>query len=256
MDNIRNATLDGIKNCKGVDADRNAINSWSAIFDDHHKFKATVAKNYILHGASLKKDFASAKTDGAAKNFYNLGLDLGDAAVNALGPVNKAMFGAPVPSAADLPANAFPDLAAGFVKAMTGNDYRTEIQTCWDHNQDANLIKADEQIYADEKVKSYDDIYTQMDNIRDATLAGIKNCKDMEADRDAITKWSAIFDDHHKFKATVAKNYILHGAQLKKDFASAKTDGAAKNFFNLGLDLGDAAVNALGPVKKSLAGII
>lgn len=115
--------------CEGMDEDVAAIESWASIFKSKTDLVATITKHMLLHRKEIMGDVQSVKTDWNGGEYYNAGKATADLLTVAIGPIE-------VPSAAEsnvlgMDLDALPDLAAGFVYGMVGENHLTEMQTCY-----------------------------------------------------------------------------------------------------------------------------
>ena len=118
-----------------MDQDIAAIESWAQIFTDPAKLSKTLAKHYAFHKSEIKADISTLETDWAAKEYFEAGDDLAALMTVAIGPIEETL------DVAASSSSATDNFVAGFIKGMTGNDYQTEIEKCFD--DEAGLVKTD-----------------------------------------------------------------------------------------------------------------
>jgi len=114
--------------CEGMDEDIAAIESWAKIFTSKSDLIATVTKHLIRHKKEITGDVQTVKTDWNAKEYYHAGKAAADLITVAIGPIV-------VPSETEdnltMDLDALPELAAGFMYGMVGENHLTEFQTCY-----------------------------------------------------------------------------------------------------------------------------
>ena len=114
-----------------MDQDIAAIESWAQIFTDPAKLSATLAKHYAFHKSEIKADISTLEADWTAKEYFEAGDDLAALMTVAIGPIEEENFEV-ASSSSNSTSIATADFIAGFIKGMTGNDYQTEIESCFD----------------------------------------------------------------------------------------------------------------------------
>lgn len=118
-----------LSDCKGMDDDIAAIESWATIFDSKAKLVATVSKNYLLHKRAVKADIEDAKSSWALNEFFSAGVTCADIVVKTVGPIEPVTFD--FQQISNFDAMAIPDFLAGFIYGMTGDNDLTEIEACY-----------------------------------------------------------------------------------------------------------------------------
>ena len=125
-----------LNTCENMDQDIAAIESWAQIFTDPAKLSTTLAKHYAFHKSEIKADISTLESDWAAKEFFTAGDDLAALMTVAIGPIETSEV-----ASSSNGSKATADFVSGFIKGMTGNDYQTEIEKCFD--DEAGLVKTD-----------------------------------------------------------------------------------------------------------------
>ena len=120
-----------LNTCENMDQDIAAIESWAQIFTDPAKLSATLAKHYAFHKSEIKADISTLEADWTAKEYFEAGDDLAALMTVAIGPIEEENFEV-ASSSSNSTSIATADFIAGFIKGMTGNDYQTEIESCFD----------------------------------------------------------------------------------------------------------------------------
>ena len=148
--------------------------------------------------------------------------------------------------------SAGPDMqfVAGLIFGFSGDNNLTEVETC---------ITSSEQLVADANIC--------MDLLHDGkTIAFIEaygalkveladnseTCHSMSDDLDRFHSWASVFDDSSELIKIVGKNWLKNKTAIQKDMAAKKTDWAAGNYFNAGIDFADAITLAVGPVPAAI----
>ena len=76
-------------------------------------------------------------------------------------------------------------------------------------------------------------------------------CQGMDDDIAAIENWAKIFTEPTTLAETVAKHWLFHGSQIKKDIAQEEADWSAGNYFEAGQDTAAALTLAVGPIQST-----
>lgn len=77
-------------------------------------------------------------------------------------------------------------------------------------------------------------------------------CTGMQRDIREIEDWATIFTQPTTLSKTVAKNWLFHGRQIRKDIDQEEADWAAGDYFDAGKDTAEALMLAVGPMKAEL----
>jgi hypothetical protein len=79
-----------LADCEGVKPDLVRIEQWAQIFKNPAALSQVIFENLLAHALWIGKDVEKAAFNVGAKNFYNVGKDVADLAIQVLGPVPKA----------------------------------------------------------------------------------------------------------------------------------------------------------------------
>ena len=125
-----------LSDCKNMDDDIAAIESWATIFESKTKLVATVSKNFLLHKKAIKADIADAKAAWALHEYFSAGVTCADISDKAIGPITPhypTMYEANDmnEAVANFNAMSIPDFIAGFIYGMTGDNDLQEIEACY-----------------------------------------------------------------------------------------------------------------------------
>ena len=116
-----------------------------------------------------------------------------------------------------LSAMSVPDFIAGFMYGMTGDNHLAEIEACY---QGGAQIATDSQTaIADFKSGNYFKAIKDAGKAWNEIGSAMSTCKGMGDDIAAIESWAQIFTHPTELASTVAKHWLLHGSQIKKDIA-------------------------------------
>ena len=116
-----------LQDCKGMDDDIAAIKSWSKVFESKSGLIETVTKHMVFHSKEIKQDLSDVKSEWGAEEYFQSGKSAADLLTIALGPIN------PTIETEDLGLDLMmlPDMAAGFVYGMVGDNKLTEFEACY-----------------------------------------------------------------------------------------------------------------------------
>ena len=116
-----------LHDCEGMDDDIAAIKSWSKVFDSKSGLIETVTKHMLFHSSEIKKDVSDVETEWSAAEYFQSGKSAADLLTVALGPITPAYETENL----GLDLMMLPDLAAGFVYGMVGDNKLTEFEACY-----------------------------------------------------------------------------------------------------------------------------
>jgi len=111
--------------CEGMGDDLKAIENWAKIFASPETLAETVAKHMIRHHDEIMTDVHTVESDWNQKQYYASGKAAADLLTVAVGPIE-----APANNL-DMPLQAMPELAAGFLYGMVGDNHLTEMEACY-----------------------------------------------------------------------------------------------------------------------------
>ena len=232
---------------KSVMYDIIALNDWAKILTNPLLLTETVTENWALHHNEIKAAAHKEHEDWIAGNYFATGVDTADALIGLIGPP------VPVPEIFGLVAKDVADFIAGFIWGFTGNNHLDEIEECFVGSNQLyiNIRQALDELqeggYVHELEAAID--------FGQAALAipeALSSCRGIRTDLAEIEEWAQIFmpDNRTKLIAVASKNVVLHKKGLTKDLQDAKTDFAARAFFDCGGDVADALTLLVGPVSK------
>ena len=143
-----------------------------------------------------------------------------------------------------------PDFVAGFMFAMTGNNHLSEIEACY---QGGDKVVTDTQLaIGDFKAGNYFKAIQDAGIVWNEVGSAMTTCKGMDEDVAEIENWAKIFTQPATLSKTVAKNWLFHGRQIRKDIDQEEADWAAADYFDAGKDTADALMLAVGPMQPAL----
>jgi len=215
--------------CKAMGDDLTALEQWAAIFTEPSALVADITKHFLLHRKEIETDISLVKTDWAAEEYFASGKATADLLTVAVGPVETNDLGS------DL--LALPELAAGFVYGMVGDNNLTEMEACYTgtsplfHYLEGALTDLEHfQIF---KAIGQFELFVyhfQMD---------VAPCTMMSDDIAEIESWASAFAHPTSLISEVTKHYLLHKKAVSADIAAIKADWAAGSFFATGKDVAD-----------------
>ena len=198
-----------------------AIESWATIFENPSTLISTVTKHMILHRKEIESDVKTVKTDWNATEYFQAGKATADLLTVAIGPIET-----PTEESNGLIVG-IPELAAGFVYGMVGENHLTEMEACyagvsplWTYLD--NSLKDLEAFHIFAAIKQFEAFvyHFQMD-VAPCTHGA------MSDDFQAIEQWATIFKSPESLVATATKHYLLHKKKITGDISSIKADWAA-----------------------------
>jgi len=110
-----------LSTCEAMGPQLKQLEQWATVFENPKTVVEDITKAMVLHHKQIEADISTVKTDWNAGQYYQSGKAAGDILYIAVGPV-------PQPSSNykfDL--MAVPDLLAGFVYGMVGENHLTEM---------------------------------------------------------------------------------------------------------------------------------
>ena len=111
--------------CEGMGDDLKAIESWATIFASPKTLVETVSKHMIRHHTEIMDDVHMVESDWAQQQYFASGKAAADLLTVAVGPIE-----APANNL-ELDLLMLPELAAGFVYGMVGDNHLTEMESCY-----------------------------------------------------------------------------------------------------------------------------
>ena len=229
--------------CKGMSDDIAAIELWSQIFTDPAKLSKTVAKNWLLHGSKIKADVDTVQADWSANDYFKAGQDTADALTLAVGPIR-----AEAPKALpQLDLLMVPELAAGFLYGMVGDNHLSEFQSCY--TGITPLWTDLEAALKDIEAFNIFGAIKEFEKFVFSFQTDSAPCHNVSDDLKAVEAWAQIFKSPTSLVSTVTKHYLLHKGAITADITATKTDYAAKSYFAAGKDAADLLTILMGPIQ-------
>ena len=230
-----------LKDCEGMGDDLKAIENWAKIFASPKTLVETVSKHMIRHHEEIMTDVHTVESDWNQKQYYASGKAAADLLTVAVGPIE-----APANNL-DLDLLMLPELAAGFVYGMVGDNHLTEMETCY-----AGVTP----LYGFLETALTDleafHIFAAIKNLEAFVFhfqEDVAPCKSMGDDVAAIEAWAQIFKQPTSLATTVAKHYMLHKRAVKADIAAVRADWANKSYFSTGKDAADLVTVLIGSIE-------
>lgn len=230
--------------CESMQDDITALEQWAAIFKSPTALIADVTKHMILHKKEITQDISDVKTEWGMKEYFLSGKSAADLLTVAIGPVKTEETVAAVPNFDLLE---LPEIAAGFVYGMVGDNHLSEMEACYAGvtplMQDLELALKDiEAFHIFAALKEFEKfVYSfQVD---------VAPCHAMSDDIAAIEQWSKIFKEPATLVSTATKHYLLHKKAITADIAAVKADYAAGSYFSVGKDAADLLTVLVGPIE-------
>merc|ERR1712045_1089656 len=230
--------------CTSFAKDIAAITEWASV--GWLKLAETVAKDMLFHASEIEADAKAISSDWNSKNYYQSGKDLADLLTLSLGPVESSVVAIEEDNL-DLDLLMLPELAAGFVYGMVGDNHLTEMESCY-----AGVTP----LYG-----LLETALTDLESFH--VIAAIKNieafvfhfqedvapCEHMSDDVAAIEAWAQIFKTPKTLATTVAKHYLVHKKAVTADITAVRTDWTNKSYFSVGKDAADLITVLMGSIE-------
>ena len=228
--------------CESMGDDLTALESWASIFLSPSTLIATVTKHMLRHRKQIMSDVSAVKYDWNAGEYYASGKATADLLYYAVGPVE-------VPATADeenFGILAIPELAAGFVYGMVGDNNLTEMETCFTGGEDlwGYLSAALTDLEGFHIFKAMGELEKFVYHFQLDAMP----CTAMQDDLAEIAQWATIFTNPTELVSTATKHYLLHRRAVKTDIAAIKADWAADSYFATGRATADL-VTVLLPME-------
>merc|ERR1712110_1140551 len=115
-----------LKDCEGMDDDVQAIKQWSSVFHSKAGLIEQVSKHMLFHASEIKQDVSDVKTEWNGEQYFQSGKSAADLLTVAIGPIKTTET-----EDLGLDLMMLPDLAAGFVYGMVGDNKLTEFEACY-----------------------------------------------------------------------------------------------------------------------------
>ena len=232
-----------LHDCEGMDEDIAAVKSWSKVFESKSGLIETVTKHMLFHSSEIKKDVSDVKSEWGAAEYFQSGKSAADLLTVALGPITPAFETEDL----GLDLMMLPDLAAGFVYGMVGDNKLTEFEACYSGVAplEQYLMAALKDVEAFHLIKAMKQFELFVYNLQ----TDVAPCENMGDDIQKIEQWAQIFKTPKDLLTNATKHYLLHRGDITTDIASIKTDFGAKSYFKTGKDAADLLTVLVGPIQ-------
>lgn len=225
--------------------DLKAIESWAAIFKSPSDLMADVTKHLLLHRKEIMGDVHTIKVDWSGAEYYQAGKATADLLTVAIGPVEV-----PETNELGLDLMMLPDLAAGFVYGMVGDNHLTEIEACyagvsplWTFLDAA--LKDLEAFHIFAAIKQMELFVFHFQEDMAPCMHGA-----MSDDLQAIEQWATIFTHPETLVAQATKHFLIHKKRITGDIATIKSDWSADKYFATGVEAADLITTLVGPIES------
>jgi len=231
--------------CESMGDDLKALEQWATVFEQPKSLAEDVAKAMLLHKKKIEADISTVETDWAAGEYFQSGKAAADILYIALGPVPT-----PTPTIENnlgMDLLAMPELAAGFLYGMVGDNHLSEMEACYAGSD--SLFK-----YLETALKDIEGFHI-FAALKELELfvyhfqLDVAPCTQMGDDLTAIEQWATIFKSPKTLVSTATKHYLLHKKAVTADITAIKTDWAAGSFFATGHAAADLLTVLVGPIE-------
>ena len=231
--------------CESMGDDLKAVEQWATIFTHKTDLISTVTKHMIFHKSEIMGDINTIKTDWSGAEYYQAGKATADLLTVAIGPIEV-----PSEEVVGLDIMMLPDLAAGFVYGMVGDNHLEEIEACYSGVSplwtylDASL-KDLEAFHIFAAIKQFEKFVFNFQTDMAPCMHGA-----MHDDLSAIEQWATIFTTPETLVANATKHFLLHKKRITGDIATIKTDWSADKYFDTGVQAADLITTLVGPIES------
>jgi hypothetical protein len=151
---------------------------------------------------------------------------------------------------------AVPDLIAGLVYGLTGDNNLTEIEACYQ----GGVLMENEIVAGIAYIKKGGWDYDVQAGLEFGLVAlqipqALHTCEGMGDDIAAIESWAQIFTNPAELAATLSKHYLLHKKEINADIALVTSEWDAAEYFQTGVALAQLLTDAIGPIETPLPGM-
>jgi hypothetical protein len=232
-----------LKDCKGMDEDIAAVEQWGKIFESKTDLISTVTKHMLFHSKEIKQDISDIKSEWGADQYFQSGKSAADLLTVAIGPITPTY----PTEELGLDLLMLPELAAGFVDGMVGDNHLAEMQACYKgvHPLEQDLMAALKDVEGFHLIKAL----KQFEMFVYHFQLDVAPCMHMSDDVKAIENWAKIFKSPKDLITTATKHYLFHKGDVTTDIASIKSDWGAKSYFKTGKDAADLLTLLVGPIQ-------
>ena len=154
--------------CGNMQEDWAAFGEWAAIFTDFAALRNKVIKALAFHRKQFMADLDAFETDYAEGQYYNAGLALSDLLTLIIGPITPVyptMNSSPVAAA---------DFVAGMVYGFTGSNHRSELQACFQGND--NLTANAEDLTSDLMEQNWTKVAEDFKSLASSLDSALESC--------------------------------------------------------------------------------
>ena len=231
-----------LKDCEGMDDDVQAIKQWSSVFHSKAGLIEQVSKHMLFHASEIKQDVSDVKTEWNGEQYFQSGKSAADLLTVAIGPIKTTET-----EDLGLDLMMLPDLAAGFVYGMVGDNKLTEFEACYSGVAplEQYLMAALKDVEGFHLIKALKQFELFVYNLQ----TDVAPCENMGDDIKKIEQWAQIFKTPKDLITTATKHYLFHKADITTDIASIKSDFGAKSYFKTGKDAADMLTLLVGPIQ-------
>lgn len=113
--------------CEHMGDDLKALEQWAAVFTSPKVLVEDISRHMVLHHKEIMDDLHLVETDWAAQEYFASGKAAADLLTVAVGPIQTPTEA----SIVDLDLLMLPELAAGFVYGMVGDNHLSEMESCY-----------------------------------------------------------------------------------------------------------------------------
>ena len=231
--------------CTSFAKDIAAVTAWANV--GWFKLAETVAKDMLFHASEIETDAKAISSDWNDKNYYQSGKDLADLLTLSLGPVESSVVAVEEEDNLDLDLLMLPELAAGFVYGMVGDNHLQEMEACYAgvtplYGFLETALKDLEAFHIIAAIKNIEAFVFHL-------KVDIAPCEHMSDDVQAIETWAQVFKQPKSLATTVAKHYLLHKRAIKADISAVRADWDNKSYFSVGKDAADLVTVLVGPIE-------
>ena len=228
--------------CTNMLKDVEAIEKWAD--RSYWKLAEQVAKDMLFHRTEIENDAKLIGTDWHAGQYYDSGKALADLLTVSLGPIETSMMDEEVEN---LDLLMLPELAAGFVYGMVGDNHLQEMETCYAGV--TPLYGFLEQALTDIEAFHIFAAIKQLEAFVFHFQEDVAPCKQMGDDVAAIEAWAQIFKSPKTLATKVTKHYLLHKRAVKADISAVRADWDNKSYFSVGKDAADLVTVLIGSIE-------
>lgn len=228
--------------CEGMGSDFTAIEVWAKQFASPKTLVETVTKHMVMHHTEIMTDVTAVETDWNAAEYFQSGKAAADLLTVAVGPIVPATT-----NNLELDIMMLPDLAAGFMYGMVGDNHLAEFESCYAgvtplYGFLETALTDLESFHIFGAIKSLEAFVFHFQE-------DVAPCTHMSDDVAAIEAWAQVFKSPKTLAANVAKHYMLHKKAVTADITAVKTDWAAKSYFSTGKDAADLITVLIGSIE-------